>query len=85
MLLIIDYYSYSNSIYTIITNSYSIKWRYNCLFFILNVDQRDYKSVLYDMLEESYKSSPYVTSLKKELENVKTTLQFMVEKEGHIW
>ena len=54
-------------------------------FFILNVDQRDYKSVLYDMLEESYKSSPYVTSLKKELENVKTTLQFMVEKEGHIW
>ena len=37
------------------------------------------------MLEESYKSSPYVASLQKELEIVKTPLQFMVEKEGHIW
>lgn len=50
------------------------------------VETRDYKSILYDILEESYQKSPYFAPImEKELESVKKTLQFMVDKESHKW
>ena len=50
------------------------------------LEERDYKSVLYDILEETYKSNPYyVPIMVKELEDVKKTLQFMVDKENSKW
>lgn len=56
------------------------------IFIGFSIDTRDYKSVLYEILEESYKNNPYyVPIMENELESVKKTLQFMVDKEGHIW
>lgn len=46
----------------------------------------DYRSLLYSLLEDAYTSNPYfVPIMGEELESVKKTLQFMVEKEGKVW
>lgn len=50
------------------------------------VDDRDYRSVLYSLLEKSYQENPYfVPIMKNELDSVRKTLHFMVEKEGKRW
>ena len=49
-------------------------------------DDRDYRSVLYSLLEKSYQENPYfVPIMKNELDSVRKTLHFMVEKEGKRW
>ena len=50
------------------------------------LDKRDYRSVLFSLLEKTYKDNPYfVPIMSKELDNVMKTLKFMVEKEGKTW
>ena len=47
---------------------------------------RDYRSVLYSLLESAYRDNPYFAPImERELSNVKKTLRFMVEKEGKKW
>ena len=50
------------------------------------VDGHDYRSILYSLLEKAYRDSPYfAVGMEKELDSIKKTLQFMVEKEGYTW